>query len=281
MTRPDRCLICGAPDAQLLLAADQPDSYERRVGVTEDGFARAWVRCTGCGFHYSRYSRDPQILDRLYEDGYRDAAAAWRGATTEEVFRKVIALPDDQSETRARIRWIKQGIAQAQGADLIHWPAAPWRMVDVGGATGIMAYEFRDSQWLPHVVDPAPEGRFVEAYGIPYIQAPFRAGLLDAPVQMASLVYVLEHLRDPEQALRDVASGLAPDGLVFIEVPDALAFGRKPAEDDIFNSCHLWLFDPVSLLALLARTGFEALQLARIRTIRGHYTLMVLAKASA
>jgi len=150
-------------------------------------------------------------------------------------------------------------------------------MVDVGGATGIMAYEFRDAEWRPHVVDPAPEGRFIEAYGIPYVQAPFRGGLISGPVQLAALVYVLEHLRDPEQALRDVASGLGGDGMVFIEVPDALAFGRKPAEDDIFNSCHLWMFDPVSLLALLTRSGFETLRLARVRTLRGHYTLMALA----
>ena len=281
MSGPDHCLICGNPEAVVVQTATAPDLYEQRVGVTAEGFARAWVRCAGCGFHYSRYSRDPLVLDRLYVAGYREAAAAWRGASTEEVFRRVIALPDDQSETRARIRWIKQGIAEAKAAGLIKWAEPPWRMVDVGGATGIMAYEFQDDQWRPHVVDPAPEGRFIEAHGIPYCQAPFRGGLLEAPVQLASLVYVLEHLRDPDQSLRDVASGLTGDGLVFIEVPDALAFGRKPPEDDIFNACHLWLFDPVSLLALLARTGFEALRLARIRTIRDHFTLMVLARLSS
>ncbi|CAA7614515.1 hypothetical protein MTBSS4_110149 [Magnetospirillum sp. SS-4] len=260
-----------------MLTAPAPDAYEQRVGVSGDGFYRAWMRCDGCGFHYSRYSRDPAVLDRLYEQGYREAAAAWRGATTEETFRKVVALPDDQSETRARIRWIRQGIAEARQAGLLDWPSPPWSMVDVGGATGIMAYEFRDAEWRPHVVDPAPEGRFIEAHGIPYVQAPFRDGLISGPVQLATLVYVLEHLRDPEQALRDVASGLGGDGMAFIEVPDALAFGRKPVEDDIFNSCHLWMFDPVSLLALLARSGFETLRLARVRTLRGHYTLMALA----
>lgn len=275
---PETCLICGTPDFVVVQAVTGPDAYERRVGVEAAGFSRAWVRCTACGFHYSLYSRDPAVLDRLYESGYRAADAAWRGGSTEETFRQVIALPNEQSETRRRIAWIRDGITEAAAAGLTDWPPPPWGMVDVGGATGIMAYEFQSPDWLPHVVDPAPEGRFIEAYGIPYIQAPFRAGLIESPVQIATLVYVLEHLRDPGQALADVVAGLGRDGLVFVEVPDSLAFGRKPPEDDIFNACHLWLFDPASLLTLLARAGLDPLRLARIQTIRGHYCLMVLAR---
>ena len=94
---------------------------------------------------------------------------------------------------------------------------------------------------------------------------------------LISLVYTLEHLADPFEALRSAAEGLRPGGLLFVEVPDALAFRLKPGDDDIFNACHLWMFDPVSLAQLLARYGFELFALERTHTVRGHYGLMALA----
>lgn len=276
------CLICSGQALVPVFAYDAPDRYEAAVGVTAAGYARSWRRCGDCGFHQSFYSRDEAVLDRLYESGYRDQQAAWRSGTTEEVFRRVIALPPEQSETAERVAWLSAALAELDGAGAL--PKAgdgPRRMLDVGGATGVFAYVFQQragGTWAAHVADPAESGRFLADWGVIYRQAPYRAGLFDAPFDLITLVFALEHVRDPDAALRAAHADLA-GGALYIEVPDAWAFERLPADDDIFNSCHLWMFDPHSLVRLLRRTGFEVTHLRRHRTRRGHYALCALGVA--
>ena len=54
---PERCLICGSYESVTVLGYDAPNCHEAKVD--DNGIARAWVRCAGCGFHYSQYSGDP------------------------------------------------------------------------------------------------------------------------------------------------------------------------------------------------------------------------------
>ena len=272
--------MCGGTAFETVCAYDRPDCYETAVGIGPEGYDRRWVRCRGCGFYASHYSRAPESLDRLYERAYRDAASAWRSGTTEEIFLRVAALPDDQSETRPRVRWIKNTLADLGQAGFFTPGRPPFRMLDIGGATGIFAYEFQrdDPDWRAHVVDPAEDGCFIETrLGIPYCRDPYRPGLFPEPFHLISLIFVLEHLLDPVAVLEAVRRDLAPNGALYVEVPDASAFRFKPTTDEIFNSCHLWMFDPTSLNRLLERCGFETLALRRIQTVRGHYALIALA----
>lgn len=279
---PNACLICGEAGFAEVRAYDVPDMYERAVGVATDGYWRQWVRCRGCGFHYSRYSRPVTALDDLYRADYRSGTAAWRdGATTRQIFERVIKLPADQSETKERVGWIKSEIAALAGQGIVRLRPAPRRMLDIGGATGVFAYEFRDADWTSHVIDPAEESVFLETdYGIPYRRREYAPGAFGVDFDLASMVFVLEHLVDPLAALAATRDDVARGGLVYVEVPDALAFTRKPPEDDIFCSCHLWMFDPVSLTALVARAGYEVAALRRAHTLRGHYALRALAVRS-
>ncbi len=273
------CLVCGDTRWSEVRSYASPDVYEKTVGVTAEGYWRQWVKCDGCGLHYSRYSRGDGVLDDLYRADYRDKAAAWRGgASTRDIFAKVIALPPEQSETKERVAWIKGEIAALEAAGIVKRRAGARRLLDIGGATGVFAYEFRDAEWLSHVIDPAETGRFLETdHGIPYRQQDYAPGAFDAPFDLVSMIFVLEHLREPEAALRAARDDVTAGGLLYIEVPDALAFAHKPPEDDIFCSCHLWMFDPLSLTALIHRAGFEVASLRRTTTRRGHLALRALA----
>lgn len=277
---PSACLLCGASRYEVLLAYDRPDAYEMAAGVGGDGYARHWVRCAGCGFHYARYSRDPDVLDRIYVSAYRDEAAAWRRHSIEETFRRIVALPPEESETWARIDWIKAELRALAAADLLGWGPGPHRLLDIGGATGVFAYLFQDgdASWRANVVDPSSDGRFLEAeHGIRYLDQAYAPGAFGERFHLASLVFVLEHLADPIAILRHVKADLSPGGLVYIKVPDSLAFGRKPADDDIFNACHLWMFSPESLSRALQEADLELFAFRRGRTLRGHYALSALA----
>jgi SAM-dependent methyltransferase len=71
---------------------------------------------------------------------------------------------------------------------------------------------------------------------------------------------VIEHVPDPESALRAVRSWLRPDGQLFMSTPDAgslvaRALGRRWHHVDPVQ--HLVLFDRRNLGALLTRAGFR------------------------
>jgi hypothetical protein len=275
--------MCGGAAHEVLTVRTSLDQYELAAGVSEQGYRREWVRCSACGFHFSRYTRPPDGLDRLYERGYRSEKAVWRPGSAEEVFRRVIDLPPDQSETAQRIRWIKDEIEDLRSAELITLGSPPYRLADVGGASGVFAWSFQqDGQWVAHVIDPSDEADFIEtSLHIPLMRRKYERGLFDQPLDLVSMVFVLEHLVDPDTALGDVRHDLNEYGLLYVEVPDVAAFHHKPPEDDIFNSTHLWMFDPVSLVKLLSRCAFEVLALKRRRTVRGHYSLATLSKPLA
>jgi hypothetical protein len=275
------CIICDSQDFKVVCEYDHPDIYEEAVGVSAQDYWRRWVKCKNCGFHASHYSRNKDILDSIYEKKYREKALPSRGATTEEIFHKINALPPEQSETVQRISWIKSSINKLVEAEILNCQDNPLRLLDIGGATAIFAHEFQDDKWRSHVVDLAEDGKFIEtSLGIPFMQSSYQAGLFANKFHLISLLFVLEHLHSPEKILQIISDDLVDSGLLYIEVPDYVAFKLKPLEDDIFNSCHLWMFDPGNLTRMLTRNGFEIMYLTRTKTVRGHYALSVLAGRS-
>lgn len=275
---PASCLICGERDATPVMAYDEPDAYEAAVGIERDGYGRAWVRCTGCGFHYSRFNRAPDRLDRIYDLDYRDTTRDFRSEGSEARFRQVIALPFEESESLQRIKTIRQAIKRLQDQSILaRWTDRPLRLLDVGGASGVFAYLFQDEDWRAEIVDPGAQGRFIEAHGVAYHQKRFDQTFDAGRYHLLSMNYLLEHVANPRQVLSAAREQLYAPGLLYIEVPDELAFGRRPKDDDIFNSCHLWMFGPRSLQQLLREAHFEPLVLNRGRSPRGHFALSVLA----
>nr|WP_304363714.1 class I SAM-dependent methyltransferase [Jiella sp. LLJ827] len=159
----------------------------------------------------------------------------------------------------------------------------PLRMLDVGGGNGIFVYVFRQqagrnaSDWSAAIVDPGAQGQFVERFGIGYFQRRFDDAFAAGLFHLITMNYLLEHVADPRAVLQTAAANLATGGALYIEVPDALAFQRRPPEDDIFNACHLWMFDPPALITLLSEVGLSSLRMRRTKSPRGHYALSVLA----
>ncbi len=271
------CLICGNGDSKILATYNEPDQYEVACGVSPNGYMRKWVQCNQCGFIYSLYSRDKGVFDELYQTVYRGAESPWRKEAGEELFQRIINLPDNESETRYRTRWIKDQIHRLCQNQIITMGTPPYQFLDVGGGSGVFAYEFRDKDWVPYVVDPDDRGSFMEKYNIKFIQGYYRPGLSPLKFDLVSLIYVLEHLDNPISLIHSLHDDMEPGALLYIEVPDAICFQRKESDDDIFNSCHLWMFDPHSLSELLHKEGFETVALQRTKTVRDYYGLMVLA----
>ena len=272
------CLICHSRDKKIVFSYQEPDQYEVAAGISKDGYYRRWVNCTGCGFYYSLYSRNSAVLDRLYTSAYRDKQSLWRQGSAEEVFERVVGLPKEESETKFRVEWIKKRINHAWNSGLVKREVPPYRLLDIGGATGVFSYEFQDKDWRSCVIDSDENGMFIESkLNVPFLQRKYAPNSFGFPFHLISMIFVLEHITDPVGLLQDLHYDMGPNSFLYIEVPDEASFKFKPPEDDIFNSCHLWMFGPHTLLLLLGSCGFEVMALNRTKTKRGHYSLMVLA----
>ena len=218
-------------------------------------------------------------MNRIYKSKYRDTNTDWRRETTEQIFKRIISLSERDSETKQRIRWIKGSIEEAGRYQLIKQSHKGRSFLDIGGGSAVFAFEFKDSTWKPHIVDPSADDEFLRIkLGLPFIRNFYKPGQFKKKFGLISLIYVLEHVSNPHELLRNIRKDLTENALLYIEVPDAIAFSVKPKTDDIFNSCHLWMFDPEALLRLLKICGYDILSLKRVKTLRGHFAIMALAK---
>ena len=108
---------------------------------------------------------------------------------------------------------------------------------------------------------------------------PFEAGFYDLVV----LADVLEHLPDPDAALRRATGWCKPAGAILISVPNVahwrarltLARGRWPADESgTFDSSHLRWFTRDAVGALLAQAGLRDVELgAIVPALRNHMPL--------
>ena len=275
-----KCLICNSGNSEVVFAYNKPDIYEIAMSEDKAGYFRKWLRCKQCGFHYSVGSQSKQNLRKNYILTYRDKINSWRNASPEETFQKTLALPDKQSETKIRVQWIKKHIAEAWQSGMTKSTHPPYLALDIGGGVGIFAYVFQDKYWKSYVIDPSKGCEFIKtSLNIPLKQTFYRPRLFARKFNFVSLVYVLEHIIDPIRLVRNIHKDIKKHSFLFLEVPDAISFRIKPSGDDIFNSTHLWMFDPKSLSLLLDRCGFEVISLERLKTIRGHFAIMTLAAA--
>jgi SAM-dependent methyltransferase len=135
-------------------------------------------------------------------------------------------------------------------------------VLDIGTATGGLLVALRDLGFTSvHGVEPSPDAASVarERHGLDVIAGDVGTARASATqYSVVSLVAVLEHLVDPAAALRDISGLLAPDGLLYLHVPDAARF-----DDDIdapyqqFSVEHINYFTAASLRNLLASVGLE------------------------
>lgn len=271
------CLICGSKEYNEISHYFEPDQYELSIGINKIDYWRKWVRCKKCGFHYSKYSRDENIINEIYKSKYRSSDAQWRKESTEDLFKWVISLPYEKSETKQRVCWIKNQLQRVWYSGFCERNKNIKKLLDIGGATGVFAYEFQDEDWISSIVDPSESGVFLkEKYGINYIASYYSSDLIKEEFDLIALVFILEHLKDPLSFLNSLKENMNKNSLIFIEVPDSLNFKHRSFDDDIFNSCHLWMFDPGSLMSLLKSIGIDIFCVQREKVIRGYHTIKLL-----
>lgn len=140
------------------------------------------------------------------------------------------------------------------------------RVLEIGCGPGFLLHEFRrrGAACLGLEPDAAAAAYAREAFSLTVREEDFRSPTLRPHAyDLILLSHVFEHLPDPVGALARLHDLLAPDGLVFIEIPreDLSVFALRRSGG--YRSCasHLFFYGPESFQRLAEEQGFRFLSL--------------------
>jgi 2-polyprenyl-3-methyl-5-hydroxy-6-metoxy-1,4-benzoquinol methylase len=233
---PRPCPVCGAIEPRLLFRQDFA-AIESATPVT--GYDV--VVCGTCGCGYADGIPGQRAFDRYYREMSKYEYHQREGAESEFDQRRLELI-----------------------AEIItpHVPSRDARILDIGCATGRLLANLRERSFSRLVgLDPSPAcaAAAQRLYGIDVRTMTLaELGATEERFDLAILVGVLEHLRDLDDAFAHVRTILNPDGLLYVEVPDATTFADWPnAPYQDFSTEHINFFAPISLENLLTRRGFS------------------------
>ena len=284
------CPLCGKAGQVVTLAIDAPDRFERSAGIAAEDYERYWLECTTCGLLNNHYAHD---ISAIYAGQYYDPAV--EGETVRERFARVLALPNEGSDNWARVQRIVRFVAENNQSQ-VHRKA-----LDIGAGTGIFLYRLlealhQDGHWAVTAVEPSPQAcahlRSLSgvpaadpAYcGIEVVEGYYRSANADIPAASFDLVTlnkVVEHLSDPVALVREAGEALAPNGVLYVEVPDKATADHRPATDNILGALHYCLFDAATLAQVFDRAGLATLQVQRYIEPSGKITVSGFAMRNA
>ena len=236
------CPVCGGAQAEVIHTQAFVVPEEYRLPSSYD-----IVSCTTCGFVYADTTACQWDYDKYYttQSRYEDESTASGGGSR----------PDDQRR-----------LDDTAGYVLAHLAGANPSIVDLGCGNGGLLRSFRQLGLSDLFgVDPSPAcAQYVRRQGIDATQG----SVLALPPLAADsegfdcvvLSHVLEHICDLHEAVEAALSWLKPDGVLYIETPDAAAYAsRFVVPYYYFDVEHINHFDAHSLCNLAAAFGLRTL----------------------
>ena len=227
---PVDCPVCGSADHEPIATWD-----------------RRWKRlctsiCNACGLLFTNPMPTEAELEAYYRSVYRrDYQFAFSRPGERHVRKK-------EAEAEARYR------ALSAHVDL----SAPKETLDFGCGSGELARRF--AQDGHHAFGFEPGGTYA-AYAQGRGSVEIRCGgwremdFAEESFDVITCLHVMEHLRDPVEALRRAASWLRPDGAMWVETPDMMAYGLKGFER--LHFAHVLGFSGDAMALAGHRAGLE------------------------
>jgi SAM-dependent methyltransferase len=237
------CDFCGT---------DQHVTLVLRARDYEYGVPGEWAlgRCAGCGFYYQVPRPSAAQIASFYPSTY--------------------AVYGVDPVTG----WIFRGFYWLEARRIAKLVGARGRILDVGCGDGglLAALRARGAYELAGLeLDPGAAA-FARGRGFPVHNGDLGdVDLPDGRFDLIRMGHVVEHFREPVQALRRAYALLRPGGILYGETPnvdclDFRLFGRYWGA--LHFPRHITLFDARTLRRALGDTGFTAIRLSsRLRTV--------------
>lgn len=264
--RPAKCPISGDTDATLAFVYDAPPPGE--VGFRREHgepYHREVWQFTGSKHFVCRHAMrvatgyDGEYVDASYGDVSGLIAA----------FDRVVSLHPERSDNAGRIARIRAFADSRFGSERL------LRLLDVGAGLGVFPHAVKQAGWLCTAIDPDPRAveHMRDRVGVEAMCADFMDVADLGRFDIVTFNKVLEHVPDPVAMLRRAREFLAPDGFVYVEVPDGEMAAREgPGREEFFIE-HLHVFSFASTVLLANQAGFSPVCVERLREPSSKFTL--------
>jgi ubiquinone/menaquinone biosynthesis C-methylase UbiE len=113
----------------------------------------------------------------------------------------------------------------------------------------------------------------LELYNTSIENTAFKTGTFDAVI----MIHVLEHLRNPNEALGEIRRILSDNGSLFIWAPNIDCYQFRIFRERYFNLCapqHMYQYTPETLRRLLEKNGFKKVRMSH-QSIRSNSATLV------
>lgn len=142
------------------------------------------------------------------------------------------------------------------------------RLLDIGCGRGEFLKTFCAAAWDLYGVEPNKEGyaqnvarAHAKIFNADLIACAFRSGYFD----VITMWHVFEHVRHPNEQLREIHRILKDRGLLIIAVPNIEGIGFKTGGRHWFHlDCprHLYHYDPRTIRMILDHAGFDVVKIS-------------------
>ncbi len=221
------CNLCGSHAHDLVGARDR---YGKKLRI---------VLCTNCGLVFANPMPTDEEVDAFYSRHYRRLyhnAYEPRPKSILKAFRGA--------------KFIHEFLEPILGADT--------RLLDVGSGAGEAVHYLRKRGIDAHGIEPSEEfARYsIKQYGIPVQISHWQNARIDREsYDVATVHHVVEHFRNPFQALATFRGWLRSEGHLYVSVPDICNTNRTPYGR--FHFAHLHYFNRETLIMMALKAGFE------------------------
>ncbi|MEY3202599.1 MAG: hypothetical protein RIR70_2149 [Pseudomonadota bacterium] len=222
------CTLCGSPRADHFTKTDAKDTRKTLSLMT----------CLDCSLVQQADIPAPEVLRAYYSHHYRTDYKSTYTPKARHVYRAGRAALD-------RLAFLRPMLGQRVAPECI----------DIGAGGGEFVYLANRMNIRARGIEPnIGYSAFArDAYDVTIDTADIDALQKDS-ADIVTMFHVLEHLPDPEAALRRIHAALRPGGLLLIEVPNILQKDASP--HNIYFGAHLFYFSLETLRAL-ASPWFE------------------------
>ncbi len=205
------------------------------------------------------------------------------GNNLRQKFERVMSMSPAESDNAGRVSRIKEFLERRTG------PAGSQRqLLDIGAGLGVFLARFlreAGDRWTGTAIEPDPKAadHLRSVGGFRVIEGKFTGEEPELDeMDLITLNKVVEHLADPLSLVVAAKSKLhSTDGILYIEVPDALTITHRPPTDNILGALHKHLYSPRAIIGLIERAGLDVLRVGRVFEPSGKITLFGFASRAA
>ena len=254
------CYFCNNKKFKVKFFYEEKPKKETYFGIKKKDYKRCYIECSDCNHFYSIMTFN---INKLYSKKYSESTY---GKKVLKTFKKIINLPNSRSDNFYRLkRFLKYfKLKNILIKDLI----------DIGSGTGVFPYSLMNQNISITCLEPDINlsKHLSKNLRLNIIRKDFYQINFKKKYDVVTLNKVLEHVQNPFMFMHKVYKILKKNGIVYLEVPDAISASKYGKTREEFFVEHLHGFSNLSLKRLFYKTKFKLKIIKNIKEPSGKYT---------